>query len=279
MSNSRQPSSVELNDRLEAYLDGLMSVEQAAEFQRIVAGDPLLQQEIELQQGIDNSLGRLFEAPAAPPCDILALAQQQPAPTDQQVVAERASAEPQPARTKNNARMWMIVIAASIAWVFAGVKLYDASTDDGYQEVALADIYEQCVDDGFQPKWVCDDDREFAETFLKRQGQPLLLKADSKNLMVGLAYLKGVSAKTTTMLAKVDGEPVLVFVDKLSRDTEPAKPSWGSGLNLYRQELDGLVLYELSPLDESRVLSSFYIPDELIPDELPEATNDGEESL
>ena len=201
----------------------------------------------------------MFVAPQAP-IDIVALARQQ-----EENTVELASSEQSRVAPGKKARQLMMIVAACVAWAIVGWQIFVASTDDGYVEVAMADIYEKCVDDGFQPKWVCDDDREFAETFQKRQGQPLLLKPESRDVMVGLSYLKGISAHTTTMLASVDGEPVLVFVDSLERDTQPDKPSWSSGLNLFRKELDGLVLYELSPLDEPRVLSNFYIPDELPP--------------
>ncbi|MGI9427842.1 MAG: hypothetical protein ACR2NM_04245 [Bythopirellula sp.] len=163
--------------------------------------------------------------------------------------------------TKKNRRAIFAVLAASIAWAIVGWKFYLQSDDDGYQQVALADIYQKCVADGFRPKWVCDDDREFAETFQRRQGKPLLLKPAAKDLMVGLSYLKGITSRTTTMLARVDGEPILVFVDILQRDSKPAKPAWSSGLNLFRQELAGLVLYEVTPLDQPRVLANFYIPE------------------
>ncbi|MEM8943890.1 MAG: hypothetical protein AAGD11_01810 [Planctomycetota bacterium] len=268
MPDSDHSKSAEREDRLEAFLDGLLSPDEAAEFKRIAANDPLLQREIELQQSIDASLARSFVAPTAPR-DILQLAQQE----DLEPV-EPASMHGTSGGTSKQRRMVLMVLAASIAWAVAGWRMYVASNDDGYQELALADIYQECVDGGFQPKWVCDDDREFAETFQKRQGQPLLLKPDSQDLMVGLSYLKGISAKTTTMLARVEGEPVLVFVDSLDRDTKPEKPSWGSGLNLFRQELDGLVLYELSPLAEPRVLSNFYVPEEL-----PAATPGDADSL
>lgn len=257
MSNSNPTSPADRNQRLESYLDGLLSADEVQQFEQELADDPQLQQEVQLQGQIDESLSRMFVAPDAP-VDILALADS--APTDGPLV----DLPPRdPDLSRKHRRIILTVLAASLAWAIVGWRVYVSSTDDGYRELALADIYEKCVDDGFQPKWVCDDDREFAETFQRRQGVPLLLKPESQDVMVGLSYLKGVSPKTTTMLARVDNQPVLVFVDRLDRDTRPEKPSWSSGLHLFRQELDGLVLYEITPLPEARVLSSFFVPSEL----------------
>jgi hypothetical protein len=242
------------NQRLDAYLDGQMTPDERKAFEQELAGDPQIRRECELQRELDASLARQFAAPSPP--DILAVADRQSSTAPTVGLPEHSSTA-----TVKNRRAIFAVLAASIAWAIVGWKMYLQSNDDGYQQVALADIYQKCVDNGFRPKWVCDDDREFAETFQRRQGSPLLLKTAAKDMMVGLSYLKGITSQTTTMLARVDGEPILVFVDVLQRDTNPAQPAWSSGLHLFRQELAGLVLYEVTPLDQPRVLSNFYIPE------------------
>lgn len=249
-TNTNEP-----NERLEAYLDGLLSPEERQSFELELADDPQLRRDCELQREIDASLTRTFVAPA-PPSNILAIAEREASTGESVQLADRNQEE-----QKKRRRIIVAVLAASVAWLVVGLKMYQSSTDDGYQQVALADIYEQCVDSGFRPKWVCDDDREFAETFQRRQGVPLLLKDEARDVMVGLSYLKGISAQTTTMLARVEGEPILVFVDTQKRDAKLENPSWLSGLKLFRLELGELVLYEVSPFSEARVLNSFYIPD------------------
>ena len=204
----------------------------------------------------------------APPADILALAENATSVADLKQLAPRETNDATD-RAEQKKR-WLAVLAACLIWIFVGIRFYQSGNDDEYQQLALAEIYSRCVEDGFRPKWVCSDDREFAETFQTRQGLPLLLRPESQDMMVGLSYLQGITELTTVMLARVEGEPVLVFVDKLSSDTSPADPSWSSGLNLFRKELDELVLYELTPLEESRVLSEFYIP------ELADLPQDGE---
>ncbi len=248
------------HERLDAYLDGVMSPAERQEFEVELAANQQLRRECELQSKIDASLGRLFVAPALS-AEFLAI----DAPEAPDAALPRLPDRDQKG-SKKRWRTVVAVLAACIAWVVVGVKVYRDSTDDGYRQVALADIYEKSVANGFQPKWVCEDDREFAETFQKRQGLPLLFQPNAQDVMVGLSYLKGITLRTTTMLARVDGEPVLVFVDRLERDTRPDQPSWISGLKLFRQELGELVLYELTPLSEPHVLEHFYIPD---PNNLP----------
>ncbi len=255
MPDSHSPQPDQPNERLESYLDGLLTPDERAVFEKELAADPQLRRECELQGKIDASLGKMFAAPD-PPADILALA-------DREITSDEPSELPNRNQdeTKKRRRTVLMVLAASLVWVVVGLKVYRQSTDDGYRELALADIYQKCVDRGFRPKWVCEDDRQFAETFQRRQGIPLLLKPEAQEAMVGLSYLKGIAELTTTMLARVEGQPILVFVDNLQNDPQPQKPSWWSGLKLFRQELGGLVLYEITPLAEPRVLSSFYIPE------------------
>ncbi len=75
--------------------------------------------------------------------------------------------------------------------------------------------------------------------------------------MVGLAYLYGVSGNSTAMLARVEGKEVIVFVGKIGRDPHPVEPSPESGLHLFRKELAGLVLYEITPPTEPRIFDYF----------------------
>ena len=53
---------------------------------------------------------------------------------------------------------------------------------------------------------------------------------------------------------------VVVFVDKLKRDTHPELPA-ESNLYIHRKVVGQLVLYEVSPLDEPHVLDLFFIPE------------------
>jgi hypothetical protein len=252
-SPQKQPDS----STLDAYLDGVLPAEQRDTMKREIEAGPELQAEVELQARIDQSLRRSF-APSKPPEQLLLLL--------------RDSAAASPAVPKPQ-RRWLKIaataIAATIVWVAVGWQFFSGrgKVPDYDPNVPLETIYANRVAEGFHPKWVCDDPHEFASTFLTRQGQGLLLAAMPPEMkMEGLAYLGGISRYSTAMLARVDGRPVLVFVDKASNDTHPAEPSAKSGLHLFRKELGPLVLYEVTPLDHPRVMDYLY------PADVPPAT-------
>ena len=58
--DQRQPDT-----RLHAYLDGVMTPDESAVYQRKIDSDNPLRDQVELQQNIDQSLRRLFAPPLA----------------------------------------------------------------------------------------------------------------------------------------------------------------------------------------------------------------------
>ena len=79
--------------------------------------------------------------------------------------------------------------------------------------------------------------------------------------MEGLTYCGGLSRYTTTLLARVNDSPVMVFIDRANADSHPADPPSATGLHLFRQELGPLVMYELTPLDQPMVMSYLHLVD------------------
>jgi hypothetical protein len=228
--------------KLQAYLDGQGSEQARAEAAREIAANPEVQKEIELQARIDDSLRRAFKVPDGPVTLTL--------PTDAVVAI----------KSRLRRRRFAIIglaTAATVAWAILGWQFFrnreDAPNYDPNRP--FAEIYEEQVAKGFKPIWVCEDDREFASTFEKRQGQAMLLADMPEGTkMEGLTYCGGISRYTTTMLARVDGKPVMILVDRASADTHPSPPPAGSGLHLFRKELGSLVIYELTPLDQPAVM-------------------------
>jgi len=210
-----------------------------------------LQAEVELQKRIDESLRRSF-APVAVPESLLAK------------LRENAPAARIVPPLRRRRMMLAVAAAAALVWTVLGWQyLANRSKTPRYNpNLPLATIYETQVAAGFQPKWHCDDDREFASTFLTRQGQGLLLAAMPEgSKMAGLTYCGGISRYTTTMLARVGDAPVMVFVDRISADTHLRLPAGETRLHLFRKELGSLVLYELTPLDQPRVMDYLYQAD------------------
>jgi hypothetical protein len=237
---------------LDKYLDSAPDSPERASTDRAMNSNRQMQLELQLQMQIDESLKRLF-VPSVPPANLLA-----------RLGAPTSLAQPATHSRRNWAKLAVAAIAVSLVWGFLAWRFLFPGQRVGpsYPNMPLTAIYEQSVASGFQPYWVCKDPHEFASTFFTRQGQGLLL-ADmpAGTKMEGLAYTGGISQNTTTMLARVNGLPVMVFVDRASADTHPVLPKSETKLHLFRKELGPLVLYELSPLDHATVMEYLHIAD------------------
>ncbi len=248
MSDSHQQPD---RHRLDEYLDGTLAEPLRAEVGREIAHDPALQAEVELQRKVDAALVERFQPPTSVPGWIATLPAAAAAP----------ATVPLPRRGRRFAIAASVAAAAAIWGVIGWYFLGGLMAGHGPQ-LPLAVIYQQTLDDGFEPTWVCKDDHTFASTFFRRQGQGLLLSEMPKGTkMVGLSYRQGLSKDTTSMLARVDRTPVMVFVDRAADDTHPAEPDAASGLHLFRKELGPLVLYEISPLTHPTASEYLYLAD------------------
>jgi len=233
--------------KIEAYLDGTMSDDTRAEFLRELESNRELRADVELQQGIDRALQRRFQAPAQSAALVARLRAARPTPAD--VVPLRRSR-----RVGILAAVAAVLVWGGLGWFFLAPLLMQEKPATPHP-LTLAQLYQQAVEQGFQPAWVCKDDHEFAMTFLQRQGQGMVLTPMPEGTkMVGLAYYGGVTPNSTTMLARVDDKPIMVFVDRLTANPQPESPDATSGLHLFRKEMGPLVLHELTPLDAPHVM-------------------------
>jgi hypothetical protein len=154
---------------------------------------------------------------------------------------------------------WLVGIASAAAAACLAFALWNFDTPTGraphFAPTQLAQIYEQTVKEGFEPYYECRDDERFAETFELRQGIPLrLAKLPIGTMMKGLSYPGGLSRQTTAMLCDVDGSPVMVFVDRDEKDQPLAADNGDPSLHVFREERDGLVFYEVTPLAEPMMM-------------------------
>jgi hypothetical protein len=201
---------------------------------------------------LDERLRRLMQPPPA----------ERLAKIAERAILQAASAPP-PARR----RFGRLAVAAAVAGGLVGVWLIAQNISPnrprgGYQSQpfrAMQTVYDDLISEGFQPLWVCKDDQEFADSFRSVHHQALLLaEMPPGTTTLGLSYCNTLTARTTCLLATAGGEPVVVFVDRIERDYQQPIPE---GLRLHRKEIDRLVLYELSPLEEPAVLPWFFNPD------------------
>ena len=210
----------------------------------------------ESDRGLDERLRRLMQPP---PEDRLA------------EIAHRAIREVSPTRTRFGRRRVLRQLAAAAAVVagLAGVWLIGqslappgSSRPEGYTPAewrSLETAYNDWLADGFEPMWVCADDREFVDTFRITYHQGLLLgELPQGTTALGLSYCNSISSRTTCLLATVDDTPVVVFIDRVELDQTQPQPE---GLHLHRRRIGRLVLYELSSAEQPVVLPWFKNPD------------------
>ena len=129
-----------------------------------------------------------------------------------------------------------------------------ASDEPVFVARELVDIYRDAVAGGFEPYYECHDEDRFVATFVSRQGLGLrLAPMPERQRMLGLSYPGGLSRDTTAVLCEVDRRPVMLFVDRMAADRVQLELAAQDGIGLYRRELQGLVIYEVTPLDDARM--------------------------
>lgn len=253
-------------DPVDAYLDGLMTDAQRAEFDRRMAHDPTLRAELERQRRVDGALAEMFAGP------------------DEKRIHEivRASRlEPRRAATIPRSRLAIfgkvLAAAAAIGVLFVGAsRILDSVRDesetprivakgqadpngaaaDYNPRIALDVLYQKTVAAGFNPRWVCSDEGEFVDTFAKRLRQGLRFVPTEGLAMIGLDYANTMSEFSITFLGQAQGQNVLVTIDRASLDKGLSLPE-GCNLHLFKRVIGKLVLYEITPLNEMQLLEHF----------------------
>jgi hypothetical protein len=241
-----------IDARLEAYLDGGMGEAERAAFEAEIKRDPRLAAEVVLQAQLDAAMEREFPV-VTPTAGHLATMEKH---------VESASPSTVPF-TGWKALIPYAAVAAIflIAFGLWGPK-WPIEREPSFTAMPLAQVYHQTVKDGFEPYYECHDDKRFADTFASRQGIPLrLTKMPLGSMMKGLSYLGGLSRETTAMLCDVEGKPVMVFVDRTEKDRPSAAKENDPELNIFRTERDGLVFYEVTPLDQLTMTQHMVLAD------------------
>lgn len=236
-----EPEAFPDDERVEQQLDGLPAgPERDAAVEKLRAEG--LGDAVERHDVVEAALRRRFPVVVAP---------------ERQVDDLVSAVELGPSKVKW--RLWGIAGAAAaalliaLAWGQRGPR----NVAPFFEPTPLVALYQEAVDQGFEPYYECEEPERFAAVFAKRQGLPLELELmPPGSRMLGLSYPGGLSRDTTAMLCEVDGEPVMVFVDRLDADRQAAAiTAEGGGLRVFRSELSGLVLYEVTPLDKPRAAS------------------------
>ena len=254
---AKQNLDSNMDPRIHEFLDQRMSPDERAAFLEQVSQDDALHQELDAQQEINAALARCFGHPRL----------------DKALAAITAAGSPTqtppdkpPIRLTRGARLLaaaaLLAMSAGGLW-YSYALLRPRPAVDPYALQpwrSFETVYNDTVREGFKPAWVCRNEREFERTFARRIKQPLLLaKLPAGVTAGGLGYSNTITPLTINVLGRVDGTPVMVFVDKLAADIGPPPPP-PKGLNIFRHQIADLVLYEVSPLDQPHILQHFYVP-------------------
>lgn len=236
--------NIPFDDRLEAYLDGVMAQEDRVAFAAELRRNPQLAEAVAAQARLDSALVRMFPAAVPSPQHLAAL--------ERHLALATRSGETAALRMN---WPWFVGIASAAATVFLAIALWSSWKRPGmepyFAPTPLAQVYRATVEQGFEPYYECRDDDRFAETFATRQGIALrLTKMPLGSMMKGLSYPGGLSRQTTAMLCDIEGQPVMVFVDREENDRALAAKNSDPHLQVFRTQRDGLVFYEVTPLDK-----------------------------
>lgn len=259
------PADAEL---LELYLDGQLTGTEAERAEGRIAEVPKMQAAVEKQDQINRSLKQHFVMPEVSDDFLQSYLHERAAGEQAEQsppIVELASRESQPKKSADLSRQrrsqWLaaltmaacLMVWGTFGWGHLKSMLWP---ENGYDQRMVAQIYEDAVDSGFKPDWLCEDDQEFAQTFAERQGQGLLLEPLPEGArMAGLAYLEGFSPKATSMFAYVDEQPVLLMVGRTKLvSTDSLRLDKKQNLNLFKRQLGDLTIVEITPLDEPRIM-------------------------
>jgi hypothetical protein len=125
------------------------------------------------------------------------------------------------------------------------------------------EVYREQVANGLKPSWTCKDNKEFGDYFQGRLGHRLWLKFEevpAVTKLLGVSFTGGVSETTIGVLAKVEDQPVIVLADRAATRWEHPMLKYAQGLHVYQRQVGQLVLYEVSPFSEPRLLDLFMLP-------------------
>ncbi len=260
-------------DRLDEYLDDLLDASAKRAFEEELASNPILAEALALQERLDESIGRVHQAPSA----------DQSWTRIQSGLVGSVPAK----RAMTSAAVWArrLAIAASVVistialwrvWAFLGEDDSSSLAPMTYARVTFDQAYSMAAARDFAPEWVCKDDREFAMTFFQRLEQGLLLKPMPKGLVVtGMNYANCISEDTIYLTGKIETAGALVIIDRSDREADTSLPV-DSDLNVFSRKVGPLSLYEVTPLDEPHFLDLLYafeIPSEWLI--LPETPSRG----
>jgi hypothetical protein len=247
---------------LDLYLDGLLTGEALAAFERRLESEPALREVAERQRALDERVRQTYRPPAM---RITLPAAGAEAAAGRHTPAGRSAGSFKfPGWARYLAYAAVIAVIAGVVWQFQNPGSKRPA------RLSAGSVFARLMNVGFKPEFVCTTDEEFNKTMKERFGQGLLIASAPNIELIGWAYSKGYSGSVIStdeliLMAKVDGKEALVFMDKKEHE-----PGWGPfrgieeypppGMNVFRGVVGDMVLYELSSSGAPVLINRAYVP-------------------
>jgi hypothetical protein len=194
---------------------------------RLTKDNDALRRQVDAQDRIDASLRRIF---AEPDVSITLPGARRPAWLRWAPLAAAA----------------VVLLAAVLGWRAWSV----ANRPD-----ILGPLYHQMVDAGFKPNEVCTTDEEFARWTRQYLRESLAPTSHPEGLeYVGWSTGRALGNISAILLAKVEGQPVIVVMERTDRVKTYPGALKDTRLHLYRKKVGDVVMYEVTPIGRETIL-------------------------
>lgn len=251
---------------INAYLDGLLSVDELAAFEARLAEDQDLRQHVDWQRSIQQrlkasvNLDQLRESIRSK-VETNASPLQHAPQTQPEKIAESAKAAP---IFRIQTLLYAGLAAAAAVVISVAISEYtDQTAPSGrvYPEllpISPATAYDSLVAGGFKPYEVCTRE-EIPDWTEKKLGLRLAARElPSDVVLVGWTYgyyINGILLGNDAgiLLSRVEDREVVVIIDHKDHDRDLTQTG-SEIIQGFRSELGDLVLYEFTPFAEARIL-------------------------
>ncbi len=235
MTDQADPQSTQLHDeQLLAYIDGELQGADLQSFKKQLQSDPELQAKLDTLRSIEQGLVNLSESAEPRTFPI----------SDQQI-------------TKSSKTKW--IGYAAVIVIMASLFLFNPLNSPGTFDAGIT--YTK-VTRSFEPQIVCDTPEKFALYTKEGFGRTINADFDTPIQLVGWRYLKpnykpeehSQEPATRILMAQTpDGSRVLAYFVPKGLPKPVLEP--GSNLHMHSSKINGVRIYEVSPLDQPVLLN------------------------
>lgn len=239
---------------LDLYLDGALSAQAAADFERRMLADPQLHDQVLRQREIDQALRADLKyewpRPASRPAFVASPA------------AERRRIKPR--------WVWAIVGIAAAVLLFTLAPQMNIGPNADFRQLDPARTYAWMESRDFFPYYKCETDELFAQAVKNRLGESILIPLETpgveiigwnygnegegfpmdRNSMILLTRVHADDGDATTQDERGTGVIVVFAPASADRGWTLSDPR----LHMFRRQIGKVVMYEISPLAKPTVL-------------------------